>query len=362
MNHRERVIKSLSRDGYDRFPLRYMAEPVVTDMLLEYLGVPDQEALFRHFGIDWRYVQPDYAGPAPKEYPDGSRQLVWPDRGWPITAVRYKDIPYSQGTYTEAVHRPFADITEVEQLKRFDFPSADWLDYSRVSSRCRQLSDYAIVTGTPGVLDFINGISHSRGVEQVLLDIGCFDPVYLALVEKKFEYHYAAIERTLAAAEGLINIVHTGEDLGTQHGLILGRERFDELYADKYRFFFDMVHRYGARVMLHCCGSVRGLLPRLIDLGLDILDVVQVSAAGMEIKDLAKDFGRDLAFCGTMCVQTMLPKMTAPEIRREVRLRATLFPEGGLILGPSHSIQPDTPLENILALYEEAVRQHPDNG
>jgi uroporphyrinogen decarboxylase len=358
MNHRERVIKSLSRDGYDRLPVRYMAEPVVTDTLYKHLGINDEEALYRHFGVDWRYVQPDYTAPPPESYPDGSRQLVWPERGWPVPATRYKDIPYSQGYYTEAVHRPFAEVREVEELDRYDFPSADWLDYSKVKQRCRQLSEYAIVTGTPGVLDFINGISHSRGVEQVLLDIGGLDPVYLSLIERKFEYHYSVIERTLAAAGGLINIVQTGEDLGTQLGPILSQERFDRLFADKYRVFFDMVHRYGAKVMLHSCGSVRQLLPRLIELGLDILDVVQVSAAGMEIEGLARDFGRDLAFCGTMCVQTMLPRLSATQIEEAVRIRRSLFPDGGLILGPSHSIQPDTPIENIIAMYEEALQGH----
>jgi len=105
---------------------------------------------------------------------------------------------------------------------------------------------------------------------------------------------------------------------------------------------------------MHCCGSVRGLLPRLIDLGLDILDVVQVSAAGMELRSLHADFGRDLAFCGTMCVQKMLPKLTATEIAAEVELRRELFAAGGLILGPTHAIQPDTPIENILTMYRAA--------
>jgi uroporphyrinogen decarboxylase len=210
------------------------------------------------------------------------------------------------------------------------------------------------VTGTVGVLDFINGISHSRGLEQVLIDIAEEDPVYLALLERKYAYHYKLIERTLEAAGGLVDIVQTGEDLGSQGGLLIRPSKFDGLFAGKYRAFFDMVHRHGARVMMHCCGSVRDLLPRLIDLGLDILDVVQVSAARMDIQELHAEFGRNLAFCGTMCVQTMLPKMNAAQIAEAVVLRRELFCDGGLILGPSHCIQPDTPVENILALYQSA--------
>ena len=83
---------------------------------------------------------------------------------------------YSQGVYTEAVYRPFQEISDPAGLARFTFPTADWLDYSEVRMRCEQLKDYALVTGTPGVLDFINGISHSRGIERVLIDIGLEDP------------------------------------------------------------------------------------------------------------------------------------------------------------------------------------------
>lgn len=351
MNHKERVRSALARQGYDRLPVRYMGEPVVTQALVAHLGATDYEALLDRLGVDWRYVQPDYCGPAPRTFPDGSRELVWPDRGWPVP-TRYQDVAYSQGVYTESTWRPFEGVNDPAELAQFDFPVPEWLDYSQVRAKCEAFPEHAIVTGTPGVLDFINGVAHSRGIERVLMDIALEDPVYLALLEKKEAYHYAAVERTLQAAGGLIDVVQTGEDLGTQLGLLLRPAKFERLFAARYQVFFDMVHRYGARVMMHSCGSVRGLLPRLIDLGLDILDVVQVSAARMNLVELQAEFGRDLAFCGTMCVQAILPKMSTAQIAEEVALRRQLFPDGGLILGPTHAIQPDTPLENILTMYQ----------
>jgi uroporphyrinogen decarboxylase len=353
LTHRQRVLNCLAHRGYDRLPVRYMGEAVVTQALIERLGATDENDLLSRLGIDWRYVQPAYCGPAPRTFADGSRELVWPDRGWPVP-TRYKDVSYSLGMYTEAVYRPFESIDDPAELAHVTFPTADWLDYAQIKTQCQRWDGYAIVTGTPGVLDFINGISHGRGIERVLLDLGTEDPVYLALLDKKFEYHYSAIERTLRAAGGLIDVVQTGDDLGTQLGLLIRPATFDKIMAARYRQFFDMVHRHGARVMLHSCGGVRGLLPRLIDLGLDILDVVQVSAAGMDIVGLQADFGHDLAFCGTMCVQTMLPKLTTEDVAEAVRQRRRLFADGGLILGPTHSIQPDTPLDNILSMYGEA--------
>jgi uroporphyrinogen decarboxylase len=103
--------------------------------------------------------------------------------------------------------------------------------------------------------------------------------------------------------------------------------------------------------MMHSCGSVRAFIPRLIELGLDILDVVQPTAAGMDIRELATEFGDRLCFAGSMCVQTTLPFGTTDDICHEVKLRQELFQDGGLILGPTHHIQVDTPLENVLAMY-----------
>ena len=121
-----------------------------------------------------------------------------------------------------------------------------------------------------------------------------------------------------------------------------------------------MIHKYGAKAMLHSCGSVYKLIPGLIDLGLDILDTVQVSAADMDIKRLHREFGKDLCFCGSMDVQTVLLNLTPAQIQKEVLLRQEMFYNGGLIIGPSHAIQPGTPMENIEAMYRAAGSLKPD--
>ena len=118
--------------------------------------------------------------------------------------------------------------------------------------------------------------------------------------------------------------------------------------------YFSMVHGYGARTMMHMCGCVRAFLPRLIELGLDVYDVVQPTVPQMDIEVLQKDFGDKINFCGSVCVQSTLAFGTVDDVVREVERRKRLFPEGGLFLGPSHAIQVGTPLENILAMYRTA--------
>jgi uroporphyrinogen decarboxylase len=115
-----------------------------------------------------------------------------------------------------------------------------------------------------------------------------------------------------------------------------------------------MAHRHGARTMMHMCGTCWMFLDRLIQLGLDVYDVVQPTTPENDIASLKQNFGDRLIFQGSMDVQRELATGTAQEVEREVRRRLELFPNGGLILGPSHAIQAGSPLENVIALYRTA--------
>jgi uroporphyrinogen decarboxylase len=348
MNSRERTKSALARQGWDRIPVHHEGTPEVNAILRQHFGVADDAALALVLGDDWRYVHPRYVGPERRRYPDGSTEGIWGER--------YADIPYGDGlgTYPEAVYLPFGEIEDPAALQGYPFPTADWYDYSTIAAQCAEVQDYAIFYGGAGHLDFMNGIARCRGVERVLFDVATEDPVYKVLVEKRFQYFYDTTERVLQAAGGQVDLIHCGEDLGTQRGPIISQRSFNRLFAPYYREYFALAHRYGAKALMHSCGSVRAFLPTLIEMGLDVLDVVQVAAEGMALDGLQRDFGRDLAFSGTMCVQSILPFGSVAEVERETRWRMEHFAPGGLILGPTHAIQIFTPLENILAMYRTA--------
>lgn len=347
MNSRERVLSALDRKGYDRIPVKHEAEPEVTAVLLEHFGLANYEQLLRVLGDDFRYVRPDYCGPELRTFPDGSEEGYWGER--------YRLVAYDGGAYQEAVHLPFAGVHDPAQLDRSHFPSADWFDFSTLRAQCETIrKQFAVVFGTPGDLDFINGISRIRGMEQVLLDMADEAPVYMEILDARFNFYYELHRRGLEAAGGLIDIVHVGEDLGNQRAPMIGPEMFERLFAPRLEKYFAMVHSYGARTMMHMCGCVAVFLPRLIELGLDIYDVVQPTTPEMDIAALAARHGDRLNFCGSVCVQTTLPFGTREDVEREVERRLALFPRGGLFLGPTHAIQVRTPLANILALYRTA--------
>lgn len=347
MTSRERVRGSLGRTGYDRIPVKHEGTPEVNQMLMKHLGLTNGEQLKCALGDDFRYVEAVYRGPELREFPDGSMQGYWGER--------YQLSEYDGGSYLEASHMPFADITSLDDLDRSNFPSADWWDFSTIKQQCEaRKGQYAICFGGAGDLDFINGISRCRGVEQVLMDLALGDPIYLEIMQARFEYYYQIHERALQAAGGEIDIVHCGEDLGTQRGPLISMATFDTYFAPKLEAFYALAHRYGAKTMMHMCGCIEKFLPRLIELGLDIADVVQPTTPSMQIDALAEQYGDKINFCGSMCVQSVLPYGTPENIETEVQYRRRIFAQGGLFLGPTHAIQPGTPLENILTMYRAA--------
>jgi len=347
MNSRERVLSAVNRCGYNRIPVKHEGTPEINDMLMGHFGLKNMEQLLRVVGDDFRYVEPIYCGPELRKFPDGSIEGYWGER--------YKYARFEGGKYLEASFLPFAGVNSLDELDRSHFPKADWFDYSTIKQQCQALNgEFAVCCGTAGDMDFINSIARARGTEQVLMDLIDDNPVYLEIMKARFEFYYQMHKRALEAADGLIDFTHIGEDLGTQRGSIINMEIFEKHFAPKYGKYFDMVHSYGAKSIMHMCGCVVEFLPRLIELGLDVYDVVQPTTPEMDIAILKERFGDKLIFCGTVCVQSTLAWGTPEDVEKEVTRRLELFPDGGLFLGPTHAIQVGSPLENILALYSKA--------
>ncbi len=348
MNSRERVLSAVERKGYDRIPIKHEGTPEINQMLMEHFGLRNMEQLLRVVGDDFRYVEPIYCGPELRTFPDGSVEGYFGER--------YKYAEFEAGKYLEACYLPFAGVERPEDLDRSLFPTADRFDYSTIKQQARALREQgvAVCLGTAGDMDFINSIARARGMEQVLIDLIDDSPVYLEIMQARFEFYYHIHRQILEAADGLIDFAHAGEDLGNQRGPMINMDIFERHFAPKYGKYFDMVHSHGARTMMHMCGCCVDFLPRLIELGLDVYDVVQPTTPEMEIALLKERFGEKLTFCGTVCVQSTLAFGTVEEVEAEVDRRLDLFPDGGLFLGPTHAVQAGSPLENTLAMYRRA--------
>jgi len=349
MTPRERVRTAFAHTQPDHTPCDYFATPEIHQALCEYFGVSTEDEIRACLGIDIRYVNPPYIGPPLPAFDDGSTMDIW--------GVRRRPMPNEYGEYAEPVNLPYAEWTTVEQAEQFPWPSPDWFDYEAIPAMCAEFEDLAIATGAYGYQDFINGVAFGRGVEQVLIDIALEDPVYLYIVEKRHRFYLDLVERTLDAARGRIDMVLCGDDFGTQRGPLISPQTFEKLFAPKKKELFDLVHSYGAKVTHHCCGSSRKLIPQFIETGMDALQTIQPQAEGMNPYGLKKDFGDQIVLHGAVDVQGWLQRSAPDEIEREVhRLLEEVGRGGGFIISPCHNIQPDTPLENVLALYRAIAR------
>ncbi len=260
------------------------------------------------------------------------------------------------GIYSEAHDLALARLKTMDDVRRHPWPSVESCDFSVIRDQIEQVKDYAVCLGSAGVPDIINGVGRGRGMEQVLVDIITEDEVGISIIDHRVNYYYEWCRRGLEAGCGKIDILCLGEDLGSQNGPTMSPETFDSFFRPRLQKFFALAHQYNAKAMMHSCGSTRALHGRLIDMGLDVLDAVQPEPAGMNPAELKAEYGDRLCYCGMISTQETLPHGTVEECRAEARHRVDEIGRGGgYIFAPAHCIQPDTPLENVLAIYEEAT-------
>ena len=348
---RERVLLALSHREPDRVPVDFMATPEAWTRLEEHLRLNDREAVLCHLGIDLRHPRRSYIGPPCSRDADGSWVDPW--------GVRRRSVRHGQGSYDEIIRHPLAGIQDASELERFAWPRPEWWDAGALAdeiARIRARGDYAIALeefGDPGGIFEISW--YLRGMEQFLMDMMEQPDLASEILRRVTDFYMGSLDRVMAAAGEHIDLIWTSDDVAHQHGSIMSRRLWRDLVAPQHDRLNRRVHELGARVMYHCCGSVRPFIPGLIEIGVDVLDVLQFSADNMDPREIKAEFGNQLCFHGGMDVQSTLPRETEAEVRRVTRERIeVLGRDGGYIFAPTHNIQVDTPPENMVAMYAAA--------
>jgi uroporphyrinogen decarboxylase len=175
------------------------------------------------------------------------------------------------------------------------------------------------------------------------------------LFDRTVDFFVAVAQRALEETAEFIDIAWFGDDVGSQRGLLVRPELYRRVIKPRHRRIVETIKRYGKKAAYHSCGSVYAILPDLVEIGVDVLNPVQVAAAHMDTARLKREFGRELSFWGAIDTQRVLSRGTPAEVREEVRRRIRdLSADGGYILCAVHNIQAEVPPENIVAMYEAA--------
>ena len=373
---RDRVAAALNHTEPDRVPFDLGGSGttgihhVAYRRLRDYLGLPEVEIAIedqkqqlalvhddvkQKLGVD---VYPNRPG-----VPRSFTKQEWSEGGYD----KFRDewgiewwMPIDGGFYYDMRKHPLANVSSVAELEKIDFP--DPLDEGRfegLAERADALMNekqvaYKLGRNAAGIFEIALWM---RGFENFYCDLVADRAMAEALLDKLVEIKMKYWQRALEEVGENAMILCEADDLCGQDRPLLDPKLYREVIKPRHTKLFAHIKKCAktdVKIFYHCCGAVTELIPDLIESGIDILNPVQVSAAGVDTKQLKRDFGKDLTFHGGgVDTQHVLPRGTTDDVRDEVKRRIDdLAPGGGFIFATVHNIQADVPPENIVAMWE----------
>ncbi|MBI4604952.1 MAG: methyltransferase [Planctomycetes bacterium] len=409
MTSRERVLAAIERREPDRVPIDFggmrstgiMAvaygrllkelglagrEPRMYD-LVQQLAIPDDDVLER-FHVDvadlghlvvpprdsWKgWTLPD-GSPAlvpgwfePAFGPDGTLEIR--DRDGLLLAAQPRGCLYVEQTHFPFRGRPAPrtarEVREAMAKVVWAYlPSPPWDRASEpgfwrwlkeAAAKARRATDRAIMVGFGGNL--LEWLNYLYSMEESLSLLASDPEEAGRALDLLVEVHLENLEKLLEAVGDNVDLIQMGDDLGSQQAPLISPAMYRRLFKPRHeRIFRAVKERSRLKVFLHSCGSIRKLLPDLIDCGIDVVNPVQTSAVGMDPAELKREFGRHVTFWGGGCeTQTVLHHGTPDDVARMVRERIETFaPGGGYVFNQVHNVMANVPPRNAIAMLDAA--------
>ena len=350
MTARERVIRTLNFETTDRVTIGYEANAGIHARLCEALGLrpDDYEGLLRALGVDYRPIGAPYVGKPLHPVPENRMvdQLEGCIMRW---------VAHGTGGYWDFCDFPLQDA-EDEDFDAFPVPNPDDFDYDAALAACKaNHGEFALYVGNAGVPDIINSNGRIMGMEDVLCHLMLEDEAALRFIRRRADFQLNMMERTLDTCKGYIDFVWLGEDLGTQIAPMISLDLYRKQIKPIHKQFIDLATSYGLPAIMHSCGSSSWVYEDLLELGLRGVDTLQPEAANMSPAYLAEHFGGRLNFRGCISTAGPLAYGTAAEVEQVCRdTLATMMPHRGYHFAPTHAIQDNSPVENVIAMYQAA--------
>ena len=367
---RERVRSVLNHQEPDRIPISIGGTGgKITESRMDLLK--------KHFGISGN-VEPVLVGPQMMRLdnrvldalgtdiryvnmrpPTGFRLSEAPGGGWLYDwGLIYKEHPISK--MYDYVNHPLADAT-ISDLDNFEWPdpfdSTRWKGLREEAQQLYEQTDHALVAYRPTYNGLFELCQVIRGTEQMLMDLVLNPDFAEALFWRVGEVFKGFYQAQLDTVGDFVEWVEIGDDLGGQNGPLISPTMYRELLKPVHADVIKSIkaHPSNTKVMYHSCGSIKVFIPDFIDMGVDILNPIQVAAKDIIPSEIKKEFGDKLSFLGGVDSQHLMPTGSPQQVADQVKQRIReMGPGGGYVLAPSHNIGDDVPLENILAFFESA--------
>ena len=377
MKPRDRVMQSLNHKEPDHVPID-MGATIVSSIvkktyieLKQHLGMPVEEikmldyvqqlpylddGLLERFGVDFRMVQLPSATSSGVEIFDEGDYYAFFDR-WGSKL----HMPKTGGFYFDWVDFPIKEAT-MEALDAYHWPQPDPVEVNaQLGQLAKQLyenSDYALVGSAVIGGGIFEQPARVMGLQNFLMAL-ISEPAFAdRLMETITDIYIESCNRYLDYVGPYIQVFTYWDDVAGQNGWLIRPELYRKLIKPKQKRLVEAIKKKtDAKLFYHSCGATRDLIPDLIEIGFDILNPVQVSAKGMDTKELKAQFGRDIVFWGGgVDTQHVLPFGKPQEVVDEVKRRIDdLAPGGGFVFAAVHNIQALVPPKNIVAAFDTAL-------
>ncbi len=373
--HKERLLMALNHEQPDRNPMDLGGRQTTLSILAyenlkNYLSLSHlptkvmahswqtcfiDEAVLEMFDIDTRHVRPaskvnDVIG---ETLATGESDNIFVDE-W---GVKRK----IAGDYANLIDHPLR-TANLDDLEDFPWPdSADNYDFQGLRESTRKLyeqGEYALVgsLGSPG--NIFEQAWYLRGLSEFMKDLIKNKDFAHAVMRRILDIRKRNVELYLNEVGEFIDVVQLADDMASQDNLLISPKHYREIVKPYQLELCQHVKSLtNAKIYFHSCGSISPLLDELIEIGVDILNPVQVSAANMDTQDLKKRYGKKLSFWGAIDTFEVLPNGSASDVQAEVHKRiCDLGKSGGYVMGPVHNICSDVPPENVVAMYEAGLK------
>lgn len=337
MNSRERQLAAIRHEVPDRLPVDAISVENQPE-IARYLGIRPDEVLDA-LGLDGRIVAAGYTGVLPPPV-DGM--------GWTEWGV------LNTGDYGTAHAYPFSSSTTVADIERFPWPPLSQYDFESARRAASNLGGKYAVRG-PYWRPLFCRVCEMFGMEEAMVKMSLEPAVFEAALEHVFQWAMDYCRTLLDACGDDMPIFCLGDDFATQRGLMISPEDWRRFLKPRFARLFALGKERGKHVWFHSCGDITGILPDLIDIGVDVWETVQLHTLPMSPAELKREYGRHLTFFGAVNTQR-LPFASPREVQEDVlRCIEVLGKGGGYICGPDHHIKPDVSADNAVTLFRTAV-------
>lgn len=336
MTGRERFLAIMNRESRHCGFWHGNPNEASVDAIYRYFGVRDDFELGLKLGSTFRWIMPEHHSM------------------WNTDARTMFDVLGGKERTSLSQPGVFADCEDAAEIERHPWPEPEQCDFSETLEEIDRTIEAGQAVASGSWSMFFHVACDFFGMENYFIKMYTHPEVVDAVTKRVVDFYLAVNEILFNEAKGKIDALFFGNDFGSQLDLLISPECFDRFVMPYFRQLTDQAHRHSLHVLLHSCGSIERVIPRLIESGVEALHPIQARAKNMDAESLAAKYSDKIVFVGGVDTQHLLPFCTADEVKAEVRRLKKLFGPN-YIVSPSHeSLLPNVPMENIEAMVEAA--------